>query len=393
MSAGSAFLMAADHVPKPVNAEIDVQEAETGFHVLIDEYLFKHWFSLDPTAIPSLDPELAGEWGEYGDRIVEWFDLNIPVQVDGVQVIPVIVDLEWQEGFDLNDFLNYAGITLKYPTKSRPQKLEFLWSRYDTEDGYPLESVYMILAASDDYKILRFSEDDPIQSWSPPEARAVIDPEKVAPGIRAPWFVFDIIPVLFSILGVVLLVRSRRFNIVTLVGVALCAGIAVLSLGQTEVEVRPPWVSPIQFPEEKEAGALFETLHRNIYRAFDYEDEGQIYDLLSRSVSGDLLVKTYDEIHESLMMKLEEAAVCEIRAVRTINSEVQVPAISENPVFQVLATWEVIGTVRHWGHGHWRKNFSRALYDVSWLPTVGWRISAVEVIDQRRLDDGQESVK
>jgi len=30
---------------------------------------------------------------------------------------------------------------------------------------------------------------------------------------------------------------------------------------------------------------------------------------------------------------------------------------------------------------------------VSWLEGVGWRIDGVEVIDQRRLDDGQESVK
>ena len=104
-------------------------------------------------------------------------------------------------------------------------------------------------------------------------------------------------------------------------------------------------------------------------------------------------MKTYDEIHESLMMKLEEAAICEIRSVRTIDTEVQLPTLAENPAFQVLSTWEVIGTVKHWGHGHWRKNLSRALYDVSWLEGVGWRIDGVEVIDQRRLDDGQESVK
>lgn len=381
------------HVPKPVNAEVDVRESETELHVLIDEYLFRHWFSLDPTLIPDLDPDLKGEWGSYGGSIVQWLDLHFPVQVDGVQVIPVIQDLEWQKGFDLNDFLNYVGITVNYPTKSRPQNLEFLWSRFDTEDGYPLESVYMILAASDDFRILRFREDDPVQDWSPPEARPVLDPERVAPGIRAPWFTFDLITTLFVCFGLFIVWRTKRFTIGTVVGVLICGGLAFSTLGIMRLEVRPPWVSPIQLPDEAEAGALFETLHRNIYRAFDYDDEGQIYDLLARSVSGDLLVKTYDEIHESLMMKLEENAICEIRSVKTIGTEVQLPAIAKKPSFQVLASWEVIGTVRHWGHGHWRKNLSRALYDVSWLEDVGWRIDGVEIIDQRRLDDGQESVK
>ncbi|MGE4602422.1 MAG: hypothetical protein AAEJ65_05920, partial [Planctomycetota bacterium] len=270
-------LFAFDHVPKPVNAEVDVRESEIELYVLIDEYLFRHWFSLDPTLIPDLDPDLTGEWSEFGDRIVEWLDFHVPVQVDGVQVIPLITDLEWQEDFDLNDFLNFVGITVKYPTKSRPQKLEFLWSRYDTEDGFPLESVYMILAASDDYRVLRFREDDPVQSWTPPKARPVLDPELVAPGIRSPWFLLDLVPVVCALFGMLILWRSKGYSMATVVGILLCVGVAAFSYGKTVVEVRPPWVSPIQLPSEADAAAMFETLHRNIYRAFDYDDEEQIY--------------------------------------------------------------------------------------------------------------------
>ncbi|NRA75372.1 MAG: hypothetical protein HRU16_05465, partial [Planctomycetes bacterium] len=78
---GSPSLLSCDHVPKPVNAEVDVRDSETELHVLIDEYLFRHWFSLDPTLIPDLDPDLKGEWGQFGDRIVEWLDSHVPVQV------------------------------------------------------------------------------------------------------------------------------------------------------------------------------------------------------------------------------------------------------------------------------------------------------------------------
>ena len=52
------------HVPKPINIEVDVREAETEVFLLIDETLFTHWFSLDPKEIDDLDPDLEGDWGE-----------------------------------------------------------------------------------------------------------------------------------------------------------------------------------------------------------------------------------------------------------------------------------------------------------------------------------------
>ena len=97
---------AMDHVPGPLNVEVTVGESETEVYLLIDELLFRHWFQLEPTEIPDLDPESVGDWGDFGQRIVTWLEREAPLQVDGVQVIPVIDDLEWQEGFDLNDFLN-----------------------------------------------------------------------------------------------------------------------------------------------------------------------------------------------------------------------------------------------------------------------------------------------
>ena len=381
------------HVPKPINIEVEVTDAETEIHLLVDETLFRHWFSLDPILIPELDEDLNGDWGQFGDRVVEWLDLHAPVQVDGVQVIPVISDLEWQEGFELNDLLNFVAITVTYPTKARPQRLDFLWSRFDTEDGFPLESVYYVLASMDDYRVFRFREDTTGWSWSPPDAGLVIDPELVPPGIRAPWFHLDLLPVLFSILGLIIVWKSRRFTMQTVFSGGFCAVVALTSLGSSVIEVRPFWVSPVQLPESSVAEALFETLHRNIYRAFDYENEEQIYNLLDRSVSGELLQQIYDEIHESLLMKLEEDAVCDVRAVRTLDTELLSDVGASEPVFQVRAEWEVIGTVKHWGHGHWRKNLSRAIYDVRWIPDTGWRIDAVDVIEQRRLDDGQELVK
>ena len=380
---------AVDHVPGPLNVEVTVGESETEVYLLIDELLFRHWFQMEPTEIPDLDPESVGDWGEFGQRIVTWLEREAPLQVDGVQVIPVIDDLEWQEGFDLNDFLNYVGVTLKYPTKSLPQELEFLWSRYDTEDGFPLESVYMILTGADDFQILRFREDDPFQFWSPPEARPVIDPESVPPGLTPP---------LILNLGWLLVILSlARLGLGTFDSWGARVPWLVLLLvgfvAPLDVSVSHPLKPAIQLPKADDSVALFETLHRNIYRAFDYEDEGQIYDILARSVNEEILPDLYDDVHESLMMKIEEQAISKVETVRNIESRVDLPENPDQPAYDVFATWEVIGTVKHYGHGHWRKNVSRARYTVEWIEDLGWRIAHCELIDQRRIDDGQESVK
>ena len=146
-------------------------------------------------------------------------------------------------------------------------------------------------------------------------------------------------------------------------------------------------------PAEPEARALFESLHRNIYRAFDYRDEGQVYDALARSLAPELIDPVYGEVYRSLRMQLEqdEVAACQIRAVRILEGTVELPPSPAEPAYDVVARWEVIGTVRHWGHGHWRTNRYSARYRVRWAPTDGWRIGAVEILGQERVDDGRES--
>ena len=390
MTLTSIPVMAIEHVPGPLNVETKVTESETEVYLLIDELLFRHWFNLDPTIIPELEPDSSGRWGEFGDKIVRWLDLHASLDVDGVQVTPMIEDLEWQEGFDLNDFLNYVGITLKYPTKTMPSELEFVWSRFDTEDGFPLESVFMILTGATDFQILRFREDDPIQTWSPPEARPVLDPETVQPGLVPPMATVNLFWVTW-LMGLVMLLKTKKFTPPRVI--VLLVLVVVPLFFYADVDLYNPTLPAVQLPSEEESAALFETLHRNIYRAFDYTDESQVYDILARSVSESILMDLYDEVHESLTMKIEESSVSKVETVRNIETRVDIDETVSEPSYDVFAKWEVIGTVKHWGHGHWRRNVSRAKYKVGWIPNVGWRIVSSELIDQRRVDDGMESVK
>ena len=97
---------------------------------------------------------------------------------------------------------------------------------------------------------------------------------------------------------------------------------------------------------------VFEALHRNIYRAFDYDSESDVYDTLAKSVTGDLLDDVYAEVHLSLVMQNEGGAVCKIQRVDVLEKEVLPPDDPQAPYFRLRARWKVEGKVGHHGHTH-----------------------------------------
>ena len=109
---------------------------------------------------------------------------------------------------------------------------------------------------------------------------------------------------------------------------------------------------------EEQALQVFGALHANIYRAFDYRDESDVYDALARSVSGELLRSLYDQIYASLVLQEEGGAVCKITSVDVQEAEVlaREAATQAQQRFDVQATWQVNGSVFHFGHSHHRTN-------------------------------------
>ena len=96
------------------------------------------------------------------------------------------------------------------------------------------------------------------------------------------------------------------------------------------------------------------SLLRNVYRAFDYHSESDIYDALARSVQGDLLADLYLKIKQGLIMQEQGGAVARVQEVKVIKAE-PVEGKSQNG-FAERVTWQVEGTVEHWGHIHLRVN-------------------------------------
>jgi hypothetical protein len=132
---------------------------------------------------------------------------------------------------------------------------------------------------------------------------------------------------------------------------------------------------------DERAGELLGRLLHNVYRAFDFRDEERIYDTLARSVAGDLLEQIYLETRRGLELQSQGGARAKVK-------EVSLDAIETAPAaagaFTARATWQVGGSVGHWGHVHERRNRYRA--DLTVAPVEGeWRLTRVEILEEERL--------
>ena len=124
---------------------------------------------------------------------------------------------------------------------------------------------------------------------------------------------------------------------------------------------------------------------QNIYRAYDYQNESDVYDALEHSVTGNLLEDLFLKIQSGLRMQEQGGAIARVKRV-----EVGKIALAENSrhdprEINLDATWRVTGTVEHWGHIHTRENEFAARMKISATPEGRGRIVGFEVTDEKRV--------
>jgi hypothetical protein len=134
--------------------------------------------------------------------------------------------------------------------------------------------------------------------------------------------------------------------------------------------------------DETARAALGETLLRNVYRGFDYRGETDIYEALAQGVQGELLADLYLKIRQGLIMQEQGGAVARVKEVAVTKSEPAPAQIKDGFVERV--TWQVEGTVEHWGHIHTRVNEYTA--DLGIVPSHGaWKINSMDIVKQSQV--------
>ncbi|MGI9590245.1 MAG: hypothetical protein ACR2P8_02665, partial [Myxococcota bacterium] len=132
--------------------------------------------------------------------------------------------------------------------------------------------------------------------------------------------------------------------------------------------------------DERAASVVSGLLH-NVYRALDFRGEEAVYDALARSVEGDLLQQIYLETRRSMELASQGGARARVKAVELEELEAQ---SAGGGAFSARTTWNVTGSVGHWGHVHERRNRYRA--DLEVTPLDGrWKITALEILEESRL--------
>lgn len=139
-----------------------------------------------------------------------------------------------------------------------------------------------------------------------------------------------------------------------------------------------------------QADEICYALLRNIYHAFDYRRESDIYDVLARSTEGDLLTQIYLEVKQSLEVESQGGARVRVTDLDLRSCEL-VP--SEEGRSGMLATeceWVAVGTVTHWGHTHDRVNRYRARLEIG--PREGeWRLVGLQLQSEERMESTAKS--
>jgi len=370
------------HIPPPIWMYLEVGEEEVAWGLVLDEGIFTEWFGMEAKKLAEATPEEAKALATAAEKFFADFT---EVEIDRVPVRGKLKDLK----IDLIDTEEwpYAHVVMAYGAKGQAKQVAATWKKFETAGGWWMKGIDAEIVAFEEADYFLFSKTEPQYIWHAPAEEVVVNPFERPEALRVPTLPVPIVSVglLFAGLLAFPFLRSRpgirraslASTVLLAVGLAL-AGVAV-------AEVPLPWGARFERPSEAEAKAIFEQLHRNIYRAFDYDEEDAVYDTLRLSVTGDLLDRVYTEIFASLIARDQGGAIVKVKSTRILAMEIAFPGDPDEPWFAVTCRWQVHGQITHSGHTHVRVNEYQADYTVA-LEDAGWRIATVDVTAQKRLD-------
>eukprot|EP00752_Nemacystus_decipiens_P016935 g15163.t1 len=399
----------ADEFPQvTLEINIDEQAVELVVGIPAKTAMLGVFDGLTPVAMDQMEPV------DLAKVIAPVLAARCPLTIDGVVVPPTILEPVVQmensrqpaRRFPLAQVLEQGTLRFiaRYETKSAPGRVSLNWSiysnLYDEADEPIYEDEYLLVAAllavdqREEFVFLMPME--PEYTWHAEKAAAL--PAELLKSIPIQRnFLYVPLPSIGLVLagvtcGAVMLKRSKP-RAVGLVVFSIVTAVVCLPYGRLAFEHTPSYTEL----GDDDALAVFETLHRNIYRAFDYTDEGAVYDALAQSVDGPMLETIYNDVYQSLIMREQNGAVSKVVRVE-IDEASLTPA---NPdivnaygrvAFAVNCAWQVDGLVTHFGHTHARTNAFEAVYHVA--PRAdGWRIVGARILQQQRIDDGSKTAQ
>ena len=318
-------------------------------------------------------------------KVVEFLDGHFPVKIDGEAVKGTIDRVNFLrrtlrssvvvDNQDLNLLSATIGIIYVFPTDGLPQTVEMEWDIFsDKTPMIPAATVDqagplpVVLEAGFSTlrweNFLKFPELPTLTNIElPPTAM-----QRIAGWGR--WLALVIGGLLLSRVFHILSSTRAISRPLTIAGMSMLAMAALFFHQHRQVEMS----------DERVAQLVGDLLH-NVYRAFDYRGEEVIYDVLERSVSGELLTDIYLETQKSLELANQGGARVKVKTTEVDSAKM---VARDGNQLTITSNWKVSGSVGHWGHIHQRSNGYRANLEISEVDGV-WKLTGLEILDEQRL--------
>jgi hypothetical protein len=395
---GVCLVATSAQAHRPLNTTIEgalhLNETELRHDIKVAHFLLPPTMSIPAEQLPTAGNGLRPIISQY---VTE----QHPVTIDGIQVPPTIQNLALEAVENapyLNTTTNFVRVTFTatYAIKMPPKQISMVWKLFP---GTPAEGWSGIVDSDQDpYEIIQTFDvrgEGDFVFFAPSEPEFVWHAEPAGRGFQIPLepdrsqCQIPILSVLLSILAGLYLASPAFRGRPLRIRLVLSGGLLVMAcLGSHLLTVHVPNpLRRVSMPADEEALSIFTALHANIYRAFDYSREEEVYDVLAQSVDGALLDDLYAQIYRSLILRYSGGAVCRVSKVEILEATVvekRRGAAEADHVVAIECQWRVQGIVEHWEHLHRRINEYQAHFELS--PRAGsWKMCGVDITRQERV--------
>jgi hypothetical protein len=327
----------------------------------------------------------AGRHDEIKEKVVNFLADYFPVEIDGEAIEGTIDRVNFLnrtlrssvvvDNQDLELLSATIGVIYVFPTAGLPQKVDMKWNLFNEKTPtIPAATVDQAgplpVILEPDFNVL--SWENFLQFPELPTLNDIQAPPTTLQSISA-WARW-----VMAILSIILLAQFIRSLVADRVSSPRLAmawlpifGLTLLFFYQHR---------QVSMNDERLQQLVGDLLH-NVYRAFDYRGEEVIYDVLEKSVSGDLLAEIYLETQKGL--ELESQGGARVKVKTTAVNDAKLVGRDGNRL-TIESDWIVSGSVGHWGHIHQRTNGYRANLEIDEIDGV-WKLTGLDILEEQRL--------
>lgn len=370
-----------------------IEPYEVRHEILVRVKDMMTWIDFDLQGSEYIEEE---EFDRVRQTIAQFFMTREGVLIDGERLKPILDRTAYVESSMLRSRfievperipLNTAmvGVIITYLTDGIPQQVETSWDLFS--DRIQKVTASMIDPAGPfprdlepEYTVLKWT--NYLKSYTIPTVQQISVAEKHR-GMKIP-ILSVLCLVMAAPLGYLAITKSdtSRSKRTYIAMVVVCVIGAVVAYPSAKISIGGNAVAH-QITEE-DAAELIHSLMKNVYRAFDFREEEDVYNKLAVSVTGDLLTDIYLQSRKSLQIEQAGGAQAKVEEVEVLEAAAQESGRQKGAI-DIRAKWSAAGTVGHWGHIHIRMNVYEAIVTIA--PVDGmWKISSLEVLDETRVD-------